>query len=444
MKPCFVLAVFAVSWASLSAARLEQYDAAGNTILQNHNAPDSVQILSYDSQNRIIRVVGGNGLGFYGYSDGGLRLRKRTAPASTSLKPSELLNPGIYLTLDSGPDTEPTNRGSIALTNHIYLNGVRIAAIAPTSSGTPAIRYYLTDQVNSVKIVLDGLGNILARHEYLPYGEEFVREPSENGGAAIWAKFNSQEKDEESGLDFFNARHYTPDIARFVSADTVIDGEASSQGWNRYLYVHGNPVAYADPTGTVWEKVVRSGKAVWKYGFSVFYDKSPGSNVTTFLKVKAPGLSKPETHNLNYPTWVKVENEMPEVEEFIVETDKKLAKEVHDFVAEARERNPNYLNRSATRPQGEINNCLTVPSYLCFYLKILEKHEIPQHPQTKDDASDYIKPTGTEKFIEVLKAKYGGNHITNTAEISLADKKMPFIPKARGPLEIDPQYDRYD
>ena len=34
-----------------------------------------------------------------------------------------------------------------------------------------------------------------------------------------------------------------------VTADTVIDGENSTQGWNRYSYVRNNPIIYKDPTG---------------------------------------------------------------------------------------------------------------------------------------------------------------------------------------------------
>ena len=36
---------------------------------------------------------------------------------------------------------------------------------------------------------------------------------------------------------------------RFVSADTVIDGVNTTAGWNRYMYVKGNPIMYKDPTG---------------------------------------------------------------------------------------------------------------------------------------------------------------------------------------------------
>lgn len=36
--------------------------------------------------------------------------------------------------------------------------------------------FYLTDQVDSVKVVLDDDGNAITRFEYLPYGEEWITE----------------------------------------------------------------------------------------------------------------------------------------------------------------------------------------------------------------------------------------------------------------------------
>ena len=67
----------------------------------------------------------------------------------------------------------------------------------------------------------------------------------------VWVtpKYNSQELDKETGYYFYNARHYDPEISRFVTPDSVIDGETSTQGWNRYAYCHNNPIKYVDPTG---------------------------------------------------------------------------------------------------------------------------------------------------------------------------------------------------
>ncbi|WP_229321832.1 RHS repeat-associated core domain-containing protein, partial [Leptospira interrogans] len=121
------------------------------------------------------------------------------------------------------------------------LNGVRIAALNEAG----ALAYYLTDQVDSVSTVLDDEGNTLSLMQYLPYGETFVQ----RGDLNFSPKFNSQELDRESGFYFFNARFYDPGIARFTSADTIIDGELDTQGWNRFSYVKGNPIGAKDPTG---------------------------------------------------------------------------------------------------------------------------------------------------------------------------------------------------
>jgi RHS repeat-associated protein len=123
----------------------------------------------------------------------------------------------------------------------VYLNGVRIAAVAPSGSAS----YYLTDQVDSVTVVLDDGGKIVTQHEYLPFGETWITEGDKKNAP----KYNSQELDKETGYYFYNARHYDAEIGRFVTPDTVIDGETDTQGWNRYTYTKNNPIIYKDPTG---------------------------------------------------------------------------------------------------------------------------------------------------------------------------------------------------
>ena len=113
----------------------------------------------------------------------------------------------------------------------------------------------MTDQVDSVHLTLDDQGKTLSRVEYMPYGETFVQK----GDNDFAPKYNSQELDKETGFYFYNARYYDPEISRFTIADSVIDGEYDTQGWNRYAYVKGNPVRWKDPTGHDLTEIIVNG-----------------------------------------------------------------------------------------------------------------------------------------------------------------------------------------
>jgi len=56
--------------------------------------------------------------------------------------------------------------------NNIYLKGIRIAAVIPRGN----TGYYLTDQIDGIKVVVDGFGMPVCRFEYLIFGEEWVSE----------------------------------------------------------------------------------------------------------------------------------------------------------------------------------------------------------------------------------------------------------------------------
>jgi RHS repeat-associated protein len=67
--------------------------------------------------------------------------------------------------------------------------------------------------------------------------------------------YTGHEMLDEVGLIHMNGRVYDPTLARFVSADPMIDGVTSVQGYNRYAYVHNNPLTYTDPSGySSWNK----------------------------------------------------------------------------------------------------------------------------------------------------------------------------------------------
>ncbi|MBR9910641.1 MAG: hypothetical protein GYB33_09870, partial [Gammaproteobacteria bacterium] len=56
---------------------------------------------------------------------------------------------------------------------------------------------------------------------------------------------------DQVGLIHMNGRIYDARLARFLQADPFIDGAGYTQGYNRYSYVHNNPLNSTDPTGHI-------------------------------------------------------------------------------------------------------------------------------------------------------------------------------------------------
>jgi len=79
----------------------------------------------------------------------------------------------------------------------------------------------------------------------MPFGEEY------SGSSVTTYKFTGKQRDAESGLDYFGARHYSSLLGRFVSVDPsrVSVQLFNPQSWNRYSYALNDPLVYVDPNG---------------------------------------------------------------------------------------------------------------------------------------------------------------------------------------------------
>ena len=82
--------------------------------------------------------------------------------------------------------------------------------------------------------------------DYTPYGSIV------DGTASEHYLFTGQERDSESNLDYFVARHYASAKGRFMVPDpsgAAAADPSNPQSWNLYAYALNNPLRFIDPYG---------------------------------------------------------------------------------------------------------------------------------------------------------------------------------------------------
>ncbi len=166
-----------------------------------------------------------------------------------------------------------------------FLTAVAIVLLLPALSvAAETVRYYHLDAVGNVRAVSDQAGQVVERHDYLPFGEEL----NPTGGNQP-KRFTGKERDAETGLDYFGARYYGSKIGRFTTTDPVYNWKENlvdPQRWNRYAYGRNNPFRFADPDGRDPKDIARgAGKGVAfgavDFGIGLFgLLDDPGSIVT--------------------------------------------------------------------------------------------------------------------------------------------------------------------
>ena len=145
-------------------------------------------------------------------------------------------------------------------------------AVATITNG--AIAYHVTDHLSSNSIDLSQEGDVLAISDYRPYGGARTSLQTESYDNNY--KYTGKELDNQTGLYYYGARYYKPEIGRFTSIDPafLLIGEAKAfqqrygrslqehlsdpQGLHPYAYARNNPITYTDPTGEsgeMWNKV---------------------------------------------------------------------------------------------------------------------------------------------------------------------------------------------
>jgi RHS repeat-associated protein len=190
------------------------YDNAGNDLTVNYDT------LTYDAENRM-----------------------------TSAYDNVSHNTESYLYDGDGQRVEKSGPGGTIV--YVYDAFSQLAAEYSTVPVNPpcTICYLSYDHLGSVLLVTDQNGNVVARHAFLPFGQEIqVNTFGRNGpwGSTTYVeqKFTGQIRDTETGMDYFNARYFTNALGRFNSPDPANAGAdmMDPQSWNGYSYVENNPL----------------------------------------------------------------------------------------------------------------------------------------------------------------------------------------------------------
>jgi RHS repeat-associated protein len=206
------------------------YDPAGN-VIKDTAGTNPGNIFDYDSENKQVRYDNGSvsGGADYKYDGDGRRIKKIVGTGQ-------------------------------ATTIYVYdAMGQMVAEYATTTpTGNGGTSYFTEDHLGTPRIITDASGNVKARHDYLPFGEELAAGVSGRTTAQGYGNFDGNrkrwaqlERDDETGLDYAKARYYSNAQGRFTTVDPLqLSGSIfEPQIWNRYTYCVNNPLKYIDPLG---------------------------------------------------------------------------------------------------------------------------------------------------------------------------------------------------
>ncbi|MCP4607548.1 MAG: hypothetical protein GY845_02375, partial [Planctomycetes bacterium] len=181
------------------------YDKNGNTISKIDGSLTNQETnFTYNSLDQLVQATRGPPgariiLGHYDYNASGLRVRHRY---------SERGDVDYYY--DENAVLEERNAADGSLLAH-YNYADRLLSL----STIDGIQYYHHDSLGSTVNLTDAHGSTLVSYVLDPWGA--IR--SQTGSSVNRQIFTGQEHDENTGLIYFDARYYEPDISRFITQD---------------------------------------------------------------------------------------------------------------------------------------------------------------------------------------------------------------------------------
>jgi len=183
-------------------------------------------------------------------------------------------------------------QGGVVVADHAYFwCGVdRCLEHDNTQSGSPVSKqyfdegvlvgttayYYVTDELGSVRQLVNASGQVEAQYDYDPYGNQIKVSGEVDADFGYAGYFHHK----PSGLDFALFRAYDPATVSWLNRDP--SGETG--GFNLYGYVDGNPTGSIDPLGLKASSVVHGKHVSTKVGISRHTHKADRAHKSSWHK----------------------------------------------------------------------------------------------------------------------------------------------------------------
>lgn len=121
------------------------------------------------------------------------------------------------------------------------------------AKGETKLQWTHSDRLGSIVAITDAQGQLAEKLAYDAWGKRRSLDGSTTldtlDGEVDNKGFTGHEMLDQLDLVHMNGRIYDPLVARFLSADPLIQDPEHSQSYNRYSYVWNNPTNLTDPTG---------------------------------------------------------------------------------------------------------------------------------------------------------------------------------------------------
>ncbi|MCR9907036.1 type IV secretion protein Rhs [Vibrio campbellii] len=230
------------------------YDAVGNMLsakTDSQTDPTTERTLAWSAFNKPTDIMRDGHTVTFAYDAEHKRYKK------TSSDGTETVYVGNYYERVTDQAT-----GDIQHKHFIYADGKLIALNTQTTDAqhelkNKQVRYLHYDSLGSIDLITDGYGLVVERRSYSTWGQQrAVTWQSGSAEEVIQAAitnrgYTGHEEIPEVNLIHMNGRVYDPELARFTSADPVIQDPYAVSSFNRYAYVWNNPLKYTDPTGFI-------------------------------------------------------------------------------------------------------------------------------------------------------------------------------------------------